>query len=181
MAIGKVLVSLITFSFFFIISALYSVGVGVAKIIYFKGLKKTNNNITIERQYYLRMGFVLMITSIIYITYMIRLYFYPSNFNYGEILAIAIAFISFLELGFSIRGLLKSNRNNDLLLSGLKSVNLASSLTSIVLTQVALLSFTMTNTNPSNYNALAGIVFGSVCILISIVMFFNYLLKKHIT
>lgn len=182
----KLILGIVTLSLFYCISAFYSVGVGLAKQVYFQGLNASNNELSgennnnfenqkIENKYYKLMAFILLFTSIIYAIYMARLLFTSSDFEYGLIPAIGIAAISFTELGVAIKGLIKSNKRKDLLLSGLKSISLASACTAIVLTQVALLS--TVEGDYSFYNALFGIGVGIFCILISIYMFIKLKIK----
>lgn len=165
----KFIFGLVTVSYFFWISALYSLCVGFAKYTYFKGRANSNDDLNKENEYYARMAIILFIASIIYVIYMIRLFFYSYNFKYEMIPSIGIAAVSFAELGVAIFGLVKSNKKKDLLLSGFKSISLASALISIVLTQVAILSFADAADN-SKYNAISGCIFGGLCILITLFM-----------
>lgn len=176
LAFLKAILGIFTSSIFLFISALYSTGCGMGRLTYFIGTKnsQTEND---ELKYYLYISLILFSTSVIYIIYMIRLFFIPSSAHYPMIAGISLATISTWEMFWSIRGLVKSHKRNDLLLSGLKAIGLATALLSIVLTQIAILSFTMPNEDCSVYNALAGTVFGGMCVCISISMLARY--KRH--
>lgn len=177
-AFFKMIMGIFTTSIFLFISAFYSVGCGVGRLTYFIGVSnsKTEND---ELKYYFRISIILFFTSVLYIIYMIRLFFIPSNPHYPAVVGIALATISVWEMVFAIRGLIKSYKRNDLLLSGLKSISVATALLSIVLTQIAILSFTLPDVDCSFYNALAGTFFGSICIGISIAMFHRYIRHKR--
>lgn len=173
----KFVFGIFTASYFFCISALYTIGVGFAKKTYFNGLEY-KMNINKANKYYARMAGILLLANLIHIVYMVRLFFYPSNFNYGMIVSISIAALSFTEVGLAIAGLIKSNRRNDLLLSGFKSISLNTALQSIVLTQIAIMSFAEAG-DSSKYNALSGCIFGGMCIMITLFMFMkSYRIKK---
>lgn len=179
-AMIKLLFGAFTLSIFITISGFYSVGIGTCKFIYILGKEKSNEQISKERKYYLLITFVLLLSSIFYIVYMIRLFFIKSSYDYGIIPAITIALISFAELTVAIFGLFKSNKRKDLLLSGLKCVNLASAFTAIALTQAMLLSFNANEigVDHSKYNAVGGVVFGTLCLIISLTMCFIYKKSK---
>lgn len=176
LAFLKAILGIFTSSIFLFISALYSTGCGIGRLTYFIGSKNSKNERD-ELRYYLYISLILFSTSIIYIIYMIRLFFIPSHAHYSMIAGIGLAAISTWEMFWSIRGLIKSHKRNDLLLSGLKAISVATALLSIVLTQIAILSFTMPNEDCSLYNALAGTIFGGMCICISILMLARY--KRH--
>lgn len=176
-AAGKLVIGLATLSVYIIISAFYSLGVGLAKQIYYRGYLKALDDPSCEPKYYLRISLVLMASSLVYIGYMIRLFFIKNSFHYSMFLGIAIATVSFFELIVAIVGLVKSNRRKDLLLSGLKTVNLSSALVALVLTQIAILSFTSSGAQAVDHsfnNALFGIGMGSVSLIFSLLMALKY-------
>lgn len=173
-AFCKMVMGIFSTSIFLFISAFYSLGCMASKQTYFAGLNHSKIDKEQEPKYYLRIAIILLFTDIIYIVYMIRLFFIPSASRYPQVVGIGLAFISTLEMYFAIRGLIKSKKHDELLLSGLKCVSLSTALLSIVLAQTAILSFTMPEVDCSIYNALAGILFGFVCIIIAIAMLFKY-------
>jgi membrane protein len=177
-AFFKMIMGIFTASIFLFISAFYSVGCGVGRLTYFIGISKSKTEKD-ELKYYFRISIILFFTSVLYIVYMIRLFFIPSNSHYSSIVGIALSTISVWEMFFAIRGLIKSHKNNDLLLSGLKAISVATALLSIVLAQIAILSFTLPDVDCSFYNAIAGTFFGGICIMISIAMFYRYIRHKR--
>lgn len=170
----KFIAGVYSLSFFLIISGMYTLAVGFTKMLYLKGRKDACDETAKETGYYLKMCVILAVASLLYIAYMIRHFIVPPSYNYGDVFAIMFAAMAFTELGFAIAGLVKSNRKNDLLLSGLKSVNLASALTALSFTQVAILSFTATDWDASFYNGLGGIIFGGGCLIICLFMLIKY-------
>lgn len=177
-AFFKMIMGIFTASIFLFISAFYSVGCGVGRLTYFIGISKSKTEKD-ELKYYFRISIILFFTSVLYIVYMIRLFFIPSNSHYSSIVGIALSTISVWEMFFAIRGLIKSHKNNDLLLSGLKAISVATALLSIVLAQIAILSFTLPDVDCSFYNAIAGTFLGGICIMISIAMFYRYIRHKR--
>ena len=175
MALSKLAIGIFTLSIFFIVSGIFSLGIGVCKAVYLAGDKKSNGNIAKERMYFLLMGIILLLASIFYIVYMIRLFFVESTFVFDLIPSLVIAMFSFTELVASIIGLTKSNKDRDLLLTGLRCVNLASALTAIVMTQVTLLyAGSLENPeaiiNSALYNAISGVGFGGTCVIMGVLM-----------
>lgn len=167
----KLGVGIYSFSFFMIINGLFSICIGWAKKIYFKGINDNEKNPLI---YFKNIALLIFFGGVIYTIYMTRLFFHPMKSNYTNITAISIATISFLELGFAIAGLVKSNT---ILETALRCINLSSSFTAIVTTQIAILAFT-SYADSSKPNGLLGIIFGSFIILTSLFMFVYYFKKK---
>jgi len=177
-AFFKMVMGIFTSSVFLFISAFYSIGCGIGRLTYFIGVSNSKTE-SDELKYYFRIAIILFFTSVLYIIYMIRLFFIPSTAHYPMLVGIALAAISAWEMFFAIRGLIKSHKRNDLLLTGLKAISVATALLSIVLTQIAILSFTLPNEDCSIYNAIAGTIFGSICVLISIAMLLRYVRHKR--
>ena len=177
----KIIFGIFVQSYFFIVSGLYSICIGFAKMSFFNGKKigeklDPNSREYRENEYrhLARMAFFILMGSIIYVIYMARLFFISSAYNYGEIPAITIAAVSFTEMTLSIIHLRKAK---GALFTGLRSVNLTSAFTAIVLTQVAILSF-VDEADYSFYNALSGTIFGGLCIVVAIIMFGYYFSYK---
>ena len=126
---------------------------------------------------FLKMAILILVASIIFIMYMSRLFFIDYSYNYNTIIGIVIAAFSFTELGISIGGIVSATKKNDYLMIGIKCCNLSSTFIAIVLTQIALLSLPET-INANLYNAISGIVFGSLSMLIGIFMIIFY--KKKV-
>lgn len=138
-AIGKLAMGIIALSFFACANAFYSFGMIIAKGIALIGIHKANGSEE-QCQYYSNSGVVLIISSLIYIIYSIRLFFSPISSYYDKYTAIIIAAVTFTEIGLGIRGVIVTKQNHILLIHAIKMINLSASIIALVLTQTALLS-----------------------------------------
>ncbi len=172
-AIGKLIMGILSLSFFACANAFYTFGMVTAKCIALIGIKKAQDK-NQQYKYYLCAGTVLILSSLLYIIYSIRLFFSPISSTYHMYIAIGIATVTFTEIGLNIRGVIVTRHNHTLLIHAIKMVNMSASLISLVITQTALLSFTNIDTDPleiSNANGVIGILMGSVATLVGIYMF----------
>lgn len=172
----KLVIAYLISSVFISLSGFYTIFIGLAKTAYFDGqrnVKKFND----EKKYYRRMAFAICLAGIVYLFYFIAFFTNAKDKTYPLVVSIAIACAAFAEIFFSCWGLLKSKKTNDLLLSGLKFINLASALSSLVLTQIALLSLNMTVTESNIYNMITGTIVGFLTIGISLYMFLSIHIK----
>lgn len=171
LAAGKAVIGIFTVSLFMLVSAFYSALTGLAKQFYYRGALICKEDIKKETVYYCFMAIFLLAASLVYSLYMVRLFFLSSGLVYGKIAGITVAAVSFTELFMAVRGLVKSNKLNDMLVSGLKIVNLSVALTALVLTQSALLSFTSGVEIAYSYvTAAFGLCVGLVSSLLSVLM-----------
>jgi divalent metal cation (Fe/Co/Zn/Cd) transporter len=179
MAVGKMIVGLYTASIFLCIYALYNVGLALAKGMAVKGYlagKRPPDETHVfgygreEYKSYFRVGVILTTSSIVFIIYCLRLFLYGSSASYSMHVALAIAFMTFIEMGMAVRGSVVTIRKGiSPAVSAIKLSNLAASLISLVLTQTAILSFTHQG-DMSYYNGLAGLIFGGLSALIGVGM-----------
>lgn len=153
----KIILFLLTKSLFFIISALYNLCIGFAKL---KVYSKNEN--------YWSVGLFIIFSSICFILYSIWTIIAKRIVNYDLYTGIFIATVTFFDIGYSIYGIIKESKNNHVQNKLLKLINLATALVSLELTQSALLSFTMINADNSLYNGLIGIIVGICSLLIGI-------------
>lgn len=161
--IGKLMMGIMSLSFFTCVSAFYTFGMVAAKACALKGLVSEN---TLEKQYqyYKLSGMILIIASVLYVIYSARLLWYPMVSHYDKYAGIGIATFAFTELGLNIRGVIVERHNHTLLFHAIRMINLASSLICLVLTQTAILSFTridVSNYDSSVSNGLMGILMGT--------------------
>lgn len=184
MAIGKLALGIYSASLFMVVNALYSVGIGAAKMIAIKGyslderLSGTSDAAGMrkkEYRHYRWVGLILLCSSVAYAIYCTRLFFGGSTMQYDMIVGIAIAAFTFLELGMAIHGVLTMRRNREPIFEALKLITLASALITLVLTQAALTSFagvgeTGEAMDMSFFNGLSGLVFGGLAALIGLYM-----------
>ena len=83
------------------------------------------------------------------------------------IIGIIFATFAFASITVSILGLIKA-RGKTMLIKEYKLTNFATALNSIVLAQIAILSFVQVNVNVALYNGILGIVCGVIILAIGI-------------
>lgn len=107
---------------------------------------------------YRRSGIVLLILAGLYGTLCLPLVLgLAVTPRYGYEVSIAIAAVTFAELGLSVHGLVSSRRRRDTLMEAVKLGNIAASLVLLVLTQTALLSMA-TDGEHSLWNGVCALV-----------------------
>lgn len=171
-ATGKLTMSIASSSVMICVNALYSFGMIGAKIIALTGIRKAQHSKE-QCQYYFWTGLVLVISSLIYISYSIRLFYSPVSNAYHPYVGIGIAAVTFTEVGVNIRGVMITRHNHTLLIHALKMINLSSSIIALALTQSALLSFSNYKADLikiSNANGVIGILMGAITTLMGIYM-----------
>ncbi|HJD05804.1 MAG TPA: hypothetical protein IAB72_02845 [Candidatus Onthoplasma faecipullorum] len=172
----KILVGVYFRSWFLIAIAIYSLFIGYVKNNCSSGLRKNKENIK-DIHAYIRGGVVLAISSVFYIVYSVFSIYYPSNFEYNMIIAIAIAAFATYSIAMSIVGVCKT-RGKTMLIKEYKLTNFATAFNNLVLAQIALLSFTATE-NAAFYNGLIGICVGVIIFGIGLYLMIDGLVKKH--
>lgn len=155
---GKLVLGLLSLSLITCVSAFYTFGMVSGKYMILKGSLKPVEE---QHQYYRIAGVILIVTSLLYSGYSLRLLFNPVTVVYDMNVALIIALVTFIEIGIGIRGVIVELKNHSLLIHGLKMINLASAFVSLVLTQTAILSFSdsQTDLHPTA-NGLFGVLMG---------------------
>lgn len=172
----KILVGVYFNSWFLIAIAIYSLFIGYVKNNCSSGLRKNKENIK-DIHAYIRGGVVLAISSVFYIVYSVFSIYYPSNFEYNMIIAIAIAAFATYSIAISIVGVCKT-KGKTMLIKEYKLTNFATAFNNLVLTQIALLSFSNVE-NSAFYNGLNGICVGVIILGIGFYLMIDGLVKKH--
>ncbi|MGN1099149.1 MAG: hypothetical protein ACI4S9_02295, partial [Christensenellales bacterium] len=167
--VGKLAASIVAVSFFALSNALYTFAMLGAKIIALAGIIR-EHDVARQYKYYKWSGIVLLLASVFYITYSVFEFMHPSFNEYNIIVAITIATFTFLEIGLNIRGIVIERRNRTPLVHGIKIINFAASLITLVLTQSALLSIGETPIPDSSFNGLLGIITGGCAVALGIFM-----------
>ena len=166
---GKLLMGVVSLSFFTCMNALYTYGMVAAKICALRGLA-----VPARKQYaeYKRAAGILILSSIFYALYSARLLCYPQNTKYHPYLAMGIATVTFAEIGLNLWGMLAEQKKKAMTFHALKTINLASALIGLVLTQAALLSFTHDEPgyDPSASNGILGLCMGGCAALLGCFM-----------
>ena len=170
LGIYKIVLSILTNSILIFIYSFYNFGSMIIKITFMKNYKK-------ESEKYYFVGLIVVITSICYIFYSIKMIRGELHPNYHEYLAIGIAAVTFWDIGMAIYGIVKARKKKDIKLESLKLTSLASSLISLNLTQIAIFSFKGKN-DDYFYNGLMGIGLALIAMCIGIYMVFY--IKKNL-
>jgi hypothetical protein len=165
LAVGKLAIGIYSMSLFLCVSALYNVGLAYARRVALKGYGKKQA----EYQIYRKVGVVLTISGVIFVIYCLRLFLHVSEARFSMYESLAIAAITFSEIGAAVYGVVVTGKGYSPILASIKLTSLASSLVSLVLTQSAILSFTAEG-NMAFYNGLSGMIFGGSAALIGVFM-----------
>lgn len=173
----KIIVGIVFESWFLIAIAIYSLFIGYVKNNCSRGLLKNKDNIN-DIYSYIRGGVVLSISSIFYITYTIFQIYYPSNFQYNLIIAIAIATFATYSIAMSIVGIVRA-KGKTMLIKEYKFTNFATAFNNLVLTQIALLSISSTSIRMAVYNGIIGVIAGIIILGIGLYLTIDGLIKKH--
>lgn len=113
LSIGKGIITIITGSFMFLISAGVNLCIGLAKVECYLGIKNNDKGKEFDKRN-IKISLLFMIAGLMYIFYMGRLILFDTKiFKYSMFLGINIAFISFVEMGFAIAGIIKVKRSGD--------------------------------------------------------------------
>lgn len=153
---------------FFFIAGCMNVFLMLAKTECYFGIKKNNRSFKFRNR---MVALFLLCASLVYIIYMARLVCFSVPVRkYSPFLAINIAFISFVELGIAIRGLFIISKKGHYY-RNIKIINFCSALTAIVLTQVAILSFS-SEANHNFVNGMVGIGVGIVILILAVYIYF---------
>ena len=173
----KIIVGIVFESWFLIAIAIYSLFIGYVKNNCSRGLLKNKDNIN-DIYSYIRGGVVLSISSIFYITYTIFQIYYPSNFQYNLIIAIAIATFATYSIAMSIVGIVRA-KGKTMLIKEYKFTNFATAFNNLVLTQIVLLSISSTSIRMAVYNGIIGVIVGIIILGIGLYLTIDGLIKKH--
>lgn len=182
--IGKLVMGIISLSFFTCVSALYTFGMVAAKLVAISGILKEENS-RAQYRYYKLSGVILIGASAAYILYSVWIQFHPPTAKYHMYIALGIATFTFTEITLNIRGVIVEFKNKSPLFHALKMINLASSLISLVLVQNAILSFADEDVRASDSqlakmsSGLIGIFTGSLALALGILMIIRiHLMQK---
>ncbi|MNW37091.1 hypothetical protein D3C74_141240 [compost metagenome] len=177
---GKILLGLYLMSYWFGLNGVYCILLCFARKIALKkyetakDLSDRSNGYLMAHSYLKTTGVFLCLLSIIYFLVCNNLYLYGDTILFKGYLALLVALVSFLKLGFSIYGTIVTSRQDNPIAFGLKMLNLADALVSIVFTQYILLIFTESK-NAVESSAFLGMVVSAILMIAGGVIFIkNY-------
>ena len=159
----KIVLAIISKSLLLFIYSFYNVSMSIAK----RTSVREKQNHKYENFYFC--GIIVVISSISYILYSDYIYFNGSNSKYNLYVSIGIATLAFYHITMAIIGLVNAKRRKDLQTKTINLTNLASAFISMSMTQTALLS-SKVNEDMSKYNAIGGIGFGILALIVGIYM-----------
>lgn len=176
----KIFFGLISSYFFAVISGAYVLCIGMGKRIYFHGRAKSGGVLRKEIKYYRQIGIIIFTGAICYIIAMLRyVSFLEELKRYDVLTSIALCVISFVEITLAVSGIIRARKDKDLLMEGLKFINVITSLVALITTEAVLLTWLRIG-NASYVNGASGILIGLVSAGIGVTLFTkaNYLDKK---
>lgn len=168
LGVGKIISGVLSLSVFVCVNGGYTLGMAAARYCALAGavrIKEGKN----QYAYYRFSGIIMIAASLLYVVYSLWTIRHPKTVDYGNIIAITIATITFTEIGVNIWGILKYRKNRTPLLHALKIISLGTSLISLVLTQSAILAFA-DNTHDPGVNGCLGTITGGGAALLGVFM-----------
>lgn len=164
LGIGKIILSFFE-SIFFLIAGIVNILIMFSKWQCYLGIMKPEKKEADTRNALI--GLNLILAGIMYAIYMARLIYTNTKvMDYRQLLGISIAVVSFVELGFAIKGLFNAYRKGRFY-TNIKIINLSSAFTALVLTEIAITSFA-TEADTRIINGIFGVVVGGIIILLGI-------------
>lgn len=169
LGLGKLSTGILSVSIFVCVNGLYTLGMVLARYCALAGAIRTQD-VKKQYNYYRWSGIILILASLLYILYAAWSYFHPKEVSYHMYIALAIATFTFTEIGINLYGMLANRKNRTPLLHAIKTINLAASLISLVLTQSAILAFADGDGHDPSVNALMGLLSGMCAVLLGVYM-----------
>ena len=177
LGLGKIVSGVLSLSVFVCINGLYTLGMVLARYCALAGAIRTQDPHQ-QYVYYRRSGKILIAASLLYISYSAWSFFHPKWVSYHMYVALAIATFTFTEIGMNLYGMIANRKNRTPLLHAIKTINLAASLVSLVVTQSAILAFADQGYNPAG-NALMGMFSGTCAVLLGVFMLWRIERIQH--
>ena len=169
LGLGKIASGLLSLSVFVCVNGLYTLGMVLARYCALAGAVRTQE-VKKQYSYYHWSGLILIAASLLYLIYSAWSYFHPKEVSYHMYIALAIATFTFTEIGVNLYGMIANRKNRTPLLHAIKTINLAASLISLVLTQSAILAFADGGGHDPSVNALMGLLSGTCAVLLGLYM-----------
>ncbi len=148
--------------------AIYTFAILLAKLECVLGVKTQTRSFKTRN---ILISVFLLVSSAIYIGFMCRMFFIDRKaVDYTLNYVVLLAFISFMELGFAITGLIRT-KNKGHYYRNIKIINFCVAIIAILTTQMTILDFTA-KVNTDIYNAYAGIGVGCFIVMCAIYILF---------
>ena len=169
LGLGKIISGVLSLSVFVCVNGCYTLGMVLARYCALAGVLRGKDEKS-QYRFYRWSGMILIGASLLYMVYSGWAYHHPKPAVYHEYIALAIATFTFTEIGLNIRGVIINRKNKTPLLHAIKTINLAASLISLVLTQSAILTFADDGNHDPAVNALLGLMMGACTALLGVYM-----------
>lgn len=176
MVLAKIVLSIVSASFFMFANALFSCGIGLAR---YTALKMQNKPMKEQLELFRKVSVILSFAGLWYAGYSVRLFFGGTPGDYTMVMALIIALYTFVEFGIQIVDLRKLRKQHDIEAEALRLIGLSSILISFVLTQTAIMSISESSDHTFS-DGLSGVVFGGLVVLVGIASQFRYWHYKKI-
>lgn len=168
LALIKFILAIVFRDVFFFVAGVFNIFVLISKLSCYLGVKyphlksfKFHNNM---------IGIFLFLAGFQYGIYMTRLVFHDAtSMNYDMILGIMIALVSFIEMGFAIKGCFNSFGKGHFY-RNIKLINLCSAFTAMVLTEMAIMSFA----SDMDHRLLSGMFGMAVSVIIELIAIYVF-------
>lgn len=164
LGLGKIISGILSLSVFACMNGCYTLGMALARYCALAGVVRADKKRG-QYYYYRLSGQIMVAASLLYVAYSLWTIWHPKEVDYGKIIAISIATITFTEIGMNLRGMLTYRKAKLPLIHAIKTISLGTSLISLVLTQAAILAFADDKQNPS-VNGLLGAIMGVAAALL---------------
>ncbi len=158
MVLIKIVMSIISSSFFMFANALFSSGIAVAR---YEALKMWELERGMQLKKAVNVSAVIIFSGLCYVCYSVRLFFSGSPGEYGMVMALAIACYTFVDFTIQIVEIIRLRHDGSLEAEALRVVSLCSILVCFVLTQTAIMSFSADGDHHIS-DGIGGVVFGSL-------------------
>lgn len=169
LGLGKIISGVLSMSAFACVNGCYTLGMVLARYCALAGVIRGKDEKS-QYRFCRWSGIILIGASLLYMSYSGWAYYHPKQVVYYEYIALAIATFTFTEIGLNIRGVIINRKNKTPLLHAVKTINLAASLISLVLTQSAILAFADDGNHDPAVNALLGLLMGACAALLGVYM-----------
>ncbi len=171
LCIAKFIAAFLFNNYFLFVAGFFNIFVFLAKGECLLGLKFNNKSFK-YRNFFI---FIFVLTAgIVYTIYSARLIIVEdyATYNFSMELGLLIAFVSFIELGFAIHGLIRVKKYGHFY-RDIKIINFITALTALVLTEAAITSFANSNiSNTKINNGIFGMIVGIFTIIMAVYIFF---------
>ncbi len=183
MALIKLIFSLTLPSMWFFVNAIFSGTLAILRIFSIRDYRKMRYMESFLEQRrlglknYLINGILLILLGITYFLVSIYMYYKNPNIGMHDYMTFLVAFMAFYSIGSAIYGMIKYRKNDDPIISAVKTTNFCNALTSIVLTQVVLLQNFGNGVDVRIFNGLMGMGVSLLIMGVGLYMFIG--IKKY--